>query len=96
MLQESLERSNIRLTASATATGWQTIAKVIENEVNSIPLGYLHHQGSLNPLMRVLCPSLLKNGTFSDRAPKGLFTIPDSAGDIMNNIVTIYSMWFRL
>ena len=96
MLQESLERSEIRLTASATATGWQTIAKVIENEVNSIPLGYLHHQGSLNPLMRVLCPSLLKNGTFSDRAPKGLFTIPDSAGDMMDNIVTIYNMWFRL
>ena len=96
MLQESLERSNIRLTASATATGWQTIAKVIENEVNSIPLGYLHHQGSLNPLMRVLCPSLLKNGTYSDRAPKGIFTIPDSITGTMENIVTIYNMWFQL
>ena len=96
MLQESLERSEIRLTASATATGWQTIAKVIENEVNSIPLGYLHHQGSLNPLMRVLCPSLLKNGTFSNRAPKGIFTIPDSTADMTANIVTIYNMWFRL
>ena len=96
MLQESLERSEIRLTASATATGWQTIAKVIENEVNSIPLGYLHHQGSQNPLMRVLCPSLLKNGTYSDRAPKGIFTIPDSAADMTANIVTIYNMWFKL
>ena len=25
-----------------------------------------------------------------------MFTIPDSAGDMMDNIVTIYNMWFRL
>ena len=91
-----LERSQIRLTATATATGWQTIAKAIEREVNSIPLGYLHHQGSLNPLLRVLCPSLLKNGTYSDRAPKGIFSIPDSALEMTTNIVKIYNMWFQL
>ena len=96
MLQESLDRSEIRLTHSATATGWQTIAKAIEREVNSIPLGFLHHQGTANPLLRVLRPSLLKNGTYTDRAPKGLFTIPDSAADLMTNIETIYNMWFQL
>ena len=59
MLQESLTRSNIR-NSRATATGWQTIAKTIEREVNSVPLGYLYHQGTENPLLRVLTPSLLK------------------------------------
>ena len=96
MLQESLERSEMRLTASVTATGWQTVAKAIEREVNSVPLGFLHHQGSFNPLLRVLCPSLLKNGTCSDRAPKGLFTIPDSPSNMMNNIEATYNMWFQL
>ena len=96
MLQESLDRSEIRLTHSATATGWQTLAKAIEREVNSIPLGFLHHQGTANPLLRVLCPSLLKNGTYTDRAPKGLFTIPDSPADLMTNIEAIYNMWFQL
>ena len=36
MLQESLERSEIRK-SRCTATGWQTICKAIEHEVNSVP-----------------------------------------------------------
>ena len=89
---DQLKPKNIKF----TATGWQTIGKAIEREVNSVPLGFLHHQGSLNPLLRVLCPSLLKNGTCSDRAPKGLFTIPNSPANMMTNIETTYNMWFQL
>ena len=95
MIQDSLDRSDIKSTR-ATATGWQTICKAIEREVNSVPIGFLHHQGTVDPLLRVLCPSLLKNGTFTDRAPKGLFTIPNSGADLMTRIETIYDMWFRV
>ena len=95
MIQESLDRSDIKSTR-CTATGWQTICKVIEREINSVPIGFLHHQGTVDPLLRVLCPSLLKNGTFTDRAPIGLFTIPDSGDDLMTKIETIYNMWFKV
>ena len=94
-LQETLERSGMR-GSRCTATGWQTIAKAIERSVNGVPLGYLHHQGTANPLLRVLCPSLLKNSTFTDRAPKGLFTIPDSVGGMMTKIENIYNLWFQV
>ena len=95
MIQESIERSMIR-NSKCTATGWQTIAKAVEREVNSVPIGFLHHQGTANPLLRVLCPSLLKNSTFSDRAPKGLLSIPNSASDLMTKIETIYNAWFQI
>ena len=37
----------------------------IERKVNNISLGYLHHQGSSNPLLKVKTPSLLKDGLLS-------------------------------
>ena len=95
MIQETLERSKLRNSRN-TATGWQTIAKLIEREVNNVPLGYLYHQGTANPLLKVLCPSLLKNGTFSDRAPKGIFQIPGSGEDMMTKTIEKYNMWFRI
>ena len=95
MLQDSLQRSEIRK-SRCTATGWQTICKAIEHEVNSVPLGFLHHQGSANPLLRILCPNLLKKCTYTDRAPKGLFSIPNSPEDIMTNIERTYNMWFQV
>ena len=94
-LQESLDRSNIR-NSRVTATGWQTIAKAIEHEVNSVPMGFLYHQGTANPLLRVLCPNLLKNSTFTDRAPKGLFSIPNSPQDLMSKIEKTYNLWFQV
>ena len=95
MIQDSLERSNMK-NSRCTATGWQTIAKAIEREVNSIPLGFLHHQGTGNPLLRVLCPALLRNGTYSDRAPKGMFTIPDLVEDLITKVTNTYNMWFQV
>ena len=95
MIQETLTKSNLRNSRN-TATGWQTIAKLIEKEVNNVPLGYLYHQGTANPLLKVLCPSILKNGTFSDRAPKDIFQIPNSEEDLMKKIIDKYNMWFRI
>ena len=95
MIQESLNKSTLRNSRN-TATGWQTIAKIIEREVNNIPLGYLHHQGSSNPLLKVLTPSLLKNGSLTDRAPKGIFKIPNSPEDILKTTIEKYNLWFKV
>ena len=95
MIQQSLARSELR-NSRCTSTGWQTIAKLIEREVNSVPLGYLHHHGAANPLMKILCPALLKNGTYSDRSPKGIFQIPDHVEAINQRTMKLYDMWFRV
>ena len=96
MLQKSLEQSTMR-NSRCTATGWQTIAKLLEHTVNSIPIGFLHHQtGGLNTKLRILTPNSLKLITTSDRAPVGLFDIPSSPTDIMDNISMKYESWYRV
>ena len=59
-------------------------------------MGFMYHQGNANPLLRVLYPNLLKNSTFTDRAPKGLFSIPNAAEDLMTRIENIYNLWFQV
>ena len=39
---------------------------------------------------------MLKKCTFTDRAPKGLFSIPNSAEDLMTNIEKTYNTWFQV
>ena len=96
MLQKSLEQSEMR-NSRCTATGWQTIAKLIEHSVNSIPIGFLNHQsGGQNPKLRILTPNSLKLITTSDRAPAGLFEIPHGPADIMDNIKLKYETWYRV
>ena len=51
LLQESLERSDLR-TTTTTAIAWMAVGKSIERHVNSIPIGYLYHgTGGNNPLL---------------------------------------------
>ena len=96
LLQQSLERSEIR-NSRCTATGWMCIMKLIERSVNSIPIGYLYHQsGGSNPLLRILTPNNLKLITTGDRAPVGLFNIPDKAGGIMEKIEEKYFLWYKV
>ena len=96
MLQQSLEQSELRK-SRCTALGWQTIGKLIEHKVNSIPIGYLQHQiGGQNNLLRVLTPNSLKLITTSDRAPAGLFDIPDTPSILMDKIREKYEAWYLI
>ena len=77
--------------------GWHTLAKAIERTVNSVPIGFLHHQsGGINPLLRILTPNSLKLISMSDRAPAGLFNIPLSASNIMSDIQQKYETWYHV
>ena len=60
-LQQSFTRSGAS-DSRCTATGWMTMGKAMEREVNSIPIGFLYDKTASggNPLLRVLKPSSLK------------------------------------
>ena len=59
MLWDCLEKLGMKNSCS-TATGWQTIAKAIEHQVNEVPLGYLYEDsGDGSPLLQLLRPNLL-------------------------------------
>ena len=72
-----------------------TIGKAMEREVNSIPIGFLYDKSNVdgNPLLRILSPSSLKGMNASDRAPRGLFTIPDLPEEHFNKVQTAYNLW---
>ena len=95
-LQESFSRSgasNCRL----TATGWCTIAKGLEREINDTPIGFLFDKTAAggNPLLRILRPSTLKGMNASDRAPVGLFSVPDLPERHFNKVKECYNLWFK-
>lgn len=95
MIQECLNRSGLR-GQRMHSLGWQTLAKTLEHEVNSIPLGYLHHQTDAGPLLRVLTPNSLKINTSSNRAPSGLFTIPDTPMGLMDKVEENYTLFYKV
>ena len=95
MIQQSLERSAIKK-EKLHSLGWQTVAKMMEREVNSVPLGYLHHETDMGPLLRVLTPNCLKLNTSSDRAPVGMFSVPNTAGKLMTRIEDAYKLWYNI
>ena len=76
--------------------GWQTIAKQVEREVNSLPIGYLLHQGEQGQLLKVIRPNLLKLNTSSERAPAGIFQVPDRPQDLMHKIEDAYKLFYKL
>ena len=78
------------------ALAWQTVAKTIEHEVNSIPLGYLLHQGDEAKLLRVLTPNFLKLNVASNRAPSGLFSIPDKPQGLTSGMETAYKTFYKV
>lgn len=95
MIQECLDRSGLKAT-KLHSLGWQTIAKTLEHDVNSIPLGFLQHQTSNGPLLRVLTPNSLKLYSSSNRAPSGLFNLPNSAADLMDDVERKYNLFYKI
>ena len=96
LLQESLERSDLRNSAT-TATAWMTVGKSIKHYVNSIPIGYLYHgTGGKNPLLRILSPNSLKLITAGDRAPVGLFDVPQGVDEMLETIEQKYTTWYEV
>ena len=78
------------------ALGWQTFAKTIERQVNSIPLGFLQHQTDAGPLLRVLTKNSLKLNSNTERAPSGLFTVPEKVDGLMENIKEKYDLFYKI
>ena len=95
MIQECLDRSGLKAT-KLHSLGWQTIAKTLEHDVNSIPLGFLQHQTSNGPLLRVLTPNSLKLNSSSNRAPSGLLNLPNSAADLMDDVERKYNLFYKI
>ena len=95
-VQECLEKcdiANMRL----HATGLQTLMKLIENDINNIPLGYSYGRDSDNsPLLKLIFPNMLRIGRINQRALDGPIKLPGGVGELAEKVEKGYSVFFKL
>ena len=94
-LQEGMEAAGLTK-ERLTATGWQTIAKGIENSYNNLPLGTYYRRSEENvSILRILTPNLLR-GKLSSRSPKGLFEVERDIGKLLERTQNLYKAWYSI
>ena len=95
MVQEAFERSEFKK-FKLHGLGWQTLAKSVEHQVNSIPLGYLTHKEDNAALLRVLTPNFLKLNAGANRSPSSLFSLPRTGKDLFSRVEDAYKVFYKI
>ena len=79
------------------ATGLQTVMKMIENQINNVPLGYAYGRDSDNsPALRIITPSMLRHGRNNMRALDGPIELADGYQKMMERVDQTYQAWFKV
>ena len=79
------------------ATGLQTLAKLIENDINNVPLGFSYGRDADNtPLLKLITPNLLKIGRLHSRALDGPVRFPAGPKDLMVKVKQLYKAFFKV
>ena len=95
-VQEALEKVDLE-NKRLHATGLQTLAKLIENDINNLPLGFSYGRDADNtPLLKLITPNLLKIGRLHSRALDGPVRFPTGPKDLMLKIEQIYEAFFKV
>ena len=95
-VQECLERSEVQK-MRLHATGYQTLMKLIENDLNNLPFGYSFGRYSKNtPMMKLIFPNMLRCGRSNKRSLDGPVKMPSSPGDLMRKIQQGYETFYQL
>ena len=95
LVQEAFDRSELKK-FKLHGLGWQTLAKSVEHQVNSIPLGYLTHREDNASVLRILTPNFLKLNAAANRSPGTLFTLPKSGKDLMSRVEEAYKLFYEV
>ena len=95
-VQDCLEESGFA-NLKFHATGLQTTLKLIENDINNLPMGYSYGRDSDNsPLLRLIFPNMLKIGRMNRRSLSGPVRLPKNPGELMKKIEKGYEVFFKL
>ena len=79
------------------ATGLQTLAKLIEKDINNIPLGFSFDRDADNtPLLKLITPNLLEIGRLHSRALNKPVRFPTGPKDLMVKVEQAYDVFFRI
>ena len=85
-VQECFEKIDLK-SQKLHATGLQTLAKLVENKLNNIPLGYSFGRDSMNsPLLRLVTPNMFRVGRLNSRALTGPVKLPKGPREMMTKV----------
>ena len=79
------------------ATGLQTLLKLVENNYNSLPIGYSYDRSCSNtPLLKIISLNFFRFGRNNDRALEGPVTLPNHGGELIERVNEVYQGIFKL
>ena len=95
-VQEILQRMEVDK-MRLHATGYQTLMKLIENEVNNLPVGFTYGRHNDNsPLLKLVFPNLLRFGRNNQRSLAGPIKVPKNPGELMKKIQNAFDIFYNL
>ena len=96
VVQEILQRMEVDK-MRLHSTGYQTLMKLIENEVNNLPFGFTYGRHSDNsPLLKLVYPNLLRLGRNNQRSLAGPIKLPKNPGELMKKIEKAFNIFYNL
>ena len=95
-VQECLDKSDVER-LRLHATGLQTFCKLVENDMNNLPMGFSYGRDSDNsPLLKLIFPNMLRLGRNNHRALEGPIRLPKNPDDLMKKVEKAYSLFYEL
>ena len=95
-VQDCFERMDLHK-KQVHATGLQTIAKLVETQLNNLPLGFSYGRDADNtPLLKLVTPNLMKIGRINSRAVDGPMRFPTGPKDLMVKVEELFNAFYKL
>ena len=80
-----------------TATGLQTMCKLVENDCNNIPFGFKYDRDQDNTeVLRILTPNMMRHGRINSRSLSGPLRLPHGASEMAAKVNKTYEAWFKV
>merc|ERR1719450_1149255 len=82
-IQECLSKCEISK-MKLQATTLQTFCKLVENDINNLPMGYSYSRDSDNsPILKLIFPNMLRVGRMNKRALDGPIRLPKTKAELL-------------
>ena len=95
-VQEVMARHEFA-TSRLTATGLQSLIKLVESDLNSTPLGLSYDRSSSNtPLLKLISPMMMRIRRMTARNLQGPVTVPSGPADMMRKVSNLYEIWYQV
>ena len=79
------------------ATGLQTVAKLVENNLNNLPIGFSYGKDADNtPLLKIITPNMMKIGRLNSRVVDGPIRFPTGPKDLMVKVEEVFDAFFQV